>query len=81
MFNKKEIAELQAQIKTLQNIPESRAEMHEIELKLERILRANQVTMVYQDERIQTLEMEVEKLKTTIKRIVDYVGMTGGHLS
>lgn len=80
MFNKKEIKELQDQVKALQAIPSIDEGLDSLATHVVRLHSANQITMTYQEERIQVLENKVEKLESLIKRITGYVGMTEGHL-
>ena len=83
MFNKKEIAELQAQVKALQEKPQEevpQAAITALSTQCHRMISAQQTTIAYQEERIMKLEARISTLEKLTSRIIDYSGMTEGHL-
>ena len=80
MFNKKEIAELQAQVKSLQEQPCPSEAITELSTRVNRIIGSQEINLIYQDERITAQEDRLSKLEKIVARIIDYNGMTEGHL-
>ena len=80
MFNKKEIAELQAQVKVLQEQKPETDAVTELSTRVNRIIGSQEINLIYQDERITAQEDRLSKLEKLVARIIDYNGMTEGHL-
>lgn len=80
MFNKKEIAELQAQVKVLQEQKTETDAITELSTRVNRIIGSQEINLIYQDERITAQEDRLSKLEKLVARIIDYNGMTEGHL-
>lgn len=83
MFNKKEITELQAQVKVLQEQKTETDAITELSTRVNRVIGSqeiNLINLIYQDERITAQEEKLSKLEKLVARIIDYNGMTEGHL-
>lgn len=80
MFNKKEIAELQAQVKVLQEQKTETDAITELSTRINRVIGSQEINLIYQDERITSQEDRLSKLEKLVARIIDYNGMTEGHL-
>jgi len=79
-LGKKEIKELQEQIMALQNLPTADELVESLTTQVVRQHGATQLTLLYQEERILKQDARIATLEKLVDRIVNYTGMTEGHL-